>query len=498
MLIRFLVENFLSFKGEVEFSMIAGMSRKHPEHLVRVRDLRLLKTGVIVGANASGKTNLIKALSFVQDFITTGSLRTEKLELTPFLLDIASADNPSKFLIEIQCGIGQHFEYKFEVDLQRVHKESLYEILPASERMIFERKTDPNGHTHVDIGKVNVLVTNEEDPFDFIRRFRPNELFLTAVNTEAYARFIGDDEQDNRNGDIQNRQDTRPFIRPTTLSPNANAGSLLKSRIAYLNIIYDWFNVTLAPIFTDSVLATGIPIGLMKPGELQERYLEILEKLDLGIDEIGLQQNPDFNAETHLSDEFKEKIAQYLEQIELNSDQHAVFYNRNRDTYLFVDTNLQHTEFKLATIHRATDEQDRKVFFDLSMESDGTRRLLRIIPALFGLISEKADYVFLLDELDRSLHRQLSYKLMELFLENSGNRKSQLIVTAHDTSLLDLDLLRRDEIWFLEKDRYGVSSLYSLEEFELSRNMNIEKSYLGGRLGAIPILTSDDKLEWAE
>ena len=93
----------------------------------------------------------------------------------------------------------------------------------------------------------------------------------------------------------------------------------------------------------------------------------------------------------------------------------------------------------------------------------------KIIPALFGLLSDKADHVFVLDELDRSLHTQLSYKLMELFLENSGNRKSQLIVTTHDTSLLDLDLLRRDEIWFLEKDRLGVSSLFSLEEFELSK-----------------------------
>ena len=132
------------------------------------------------------------------------------------------------------------------------------------------------------------------------------------------------------------------------------------------------------------------------------------------------------------------------------------------------------------------------------MESDGTRRLLKLIPALFGLLNKKADYVFVLDELDRSLHTQLSYKLMELFLENSGNRKSQLIVTTHDTSLLDLDLLRRDEIWLLEKDGHGVSSLFSLEEFKLVDKMNIEKGYLGGRFGAIPILSSFDVFEWAK
>lgn len=457
MLIRFVVENFLSFKDEVEFSMLAGRARKHPDHVVKVRDLRLLKTGVILGPNASGKTNLIKAISFAQDFITTGSMRTESLQLTPFLLDSTSVKRPSKFLFEIQCGIGQSFEYTFVVDEERVHKESLYEILPSSTRMMFERETDSDAAPTIEIGEVPYWAANKEEPID-IRR---NELFLTAINR------------------VENR------INGTEI------------RIAFLDIIYDWFNVTLAPIFTESVLATGIPIGLMKPGELQERYLEILEKLDLGIDEIGLKSSPDFNAESHLSDEFKERVAQYSEQIDPSTDQRAVFYNRYRDTYLFVDANSQYTEFRLATIRRAADEQDRKVFFDLSMESDGTRRLLKIIPALFGLISEKTDYVFLLDELDRSLHAQLSYKLMELFLENSENRNSQLVVTTHDTSLLDLDLLRRDEIWFLEKDRCGVSSLFSLEEFKLSRSMDIEKGYLGGRLGAIPILLSDDKLEWA-
>ena len=72
MLVRFFVENFLSFRDEVEFSMVAGESDEHPDHVAKIRDLRLLKTSVIYGANASGKTNLIKAMSFAQDFITSG------------------------------------------------------------------------------------------------------------------------------------------------------------------------------------------------------------------------------------------------------------------------------------------------------------------------------------------------------------------------------------------------------------------------------------------
>lgn len=460
MLIRFCVKNFLSFKDEVEFSMVAGRARKHPDHVVKVRDLRLLKTGVIFGANASGKTNLIKAMSFAQDFITTGSLRTEYLELTPFLLDSVSENRPSKFLFEIQCGIGQSFEYMFVVDTQRVHKETLYEILPASTRMMFERETDSEGHTNIETGEVNVLVTNEEAPFDFIPKSgNRKQLFLTQ-----YKRL------EDRIGE---------------------------PRIAFLAMIYDWFATTLAPIFTDSVPGTPLGLGYMNVKDFETRYVEILEKLDLGIDGIRPVKIPDFNAKEHLPDEFKEYVKTHVAELPQNSDERAIFYYRDLDLYVEADSENQYSVYNLMTLHRVKDYDGARAF-DLRMESDGTRRLLTLIPELFGLLSDKVDRVFVLDELDRSLHTQLSYKLLELFLNNIGDRRSQLIVTTHDTSLLDLDLLRRDEVWFVEKDGNGVSSLYSLEEFDLPKNMDVEKGYLGGRLGAIPILLNDDKLEWAE
>ena len=460
MLIRFTVENFLSFKDEVEFSMVAGRSRRHPDHIVKVRDLRLLKTGVILGANASGKTNLIKAISFAQDFITTGSLKTEYLELTPFLLDISSENKPSKFLFEIQCGIGQSFEYRFVVDMQRVHSESLIEIRPASTKMIFERETDTEGHTNIEIDPLSVVVTNKKEPFDFIPKSENRkQLFLTQYK----------------------RLEER----------------IKEPRIAFLAMIYDWFNSTLAPIFTDSVARIPIGLGFMNVKDFEKRYVEILEMLDLGIDGIRPMKIPDFDVDKHLSGEFKEYVKDYVAKIPQESDERAIFYYRDLDLYVEADREDRYTVYNLMTLHRVNDSDHARAF-DLRMESDGTQRLLSLIPELFGLLSDINDRVFVLDELDKSLHTQLSYKLMELFLENSGNRRSQLIVTTHDTSLLDLDLLRRDEIWFLEKDRQGESSLFSLEEFELSRNMNIEKGYLGGRLGAIPVLSSYDKLEWAE
>ena len=212
MLIRFMVENFLSFRDEVEFSMVAGESDLHPDHVTEIRDLRLLKTSVIFGANQSGKTNLIKAMSFAQDFIVRGPLGTKDPKLIPFRLDSETSGKPSKFVFELQCGMAQSFEYQFTVDHRRVHRESLHEILSESTSMMFERETDSQGRTNVKIGAVNVLVTNEEDHFDFIRNFDPNELFLTAVNSEGNTGISVDD--DSNEGVVGNPsgRDARLFI----------------------------------------------------------------------------------------------------------------------------------------------------------------------------------------------------------------------------------------------------------------------------------------------
>ena len=459
MLIRFCVENFLSFKDEVEFSMVAGRSRKHPDHIVKVRDLRLLKTGVIFGPNASGKTNLIKAMSFAQEFITKGTLKAGDLSLTPFLLDSESAAKPSEFLFEIQCGIGQCFQYYFSVDRQRVHKESLHEIHPDDARMIFERKTSADGKINVEFGEIHVLVTNDDDPTDFLPKSGdPHQLFLTQ-----YKRLEVELEE---------------------------------QRIPFLAQIYDWFDHTLVPVFSDSIPTQGIGLGMMKDDDLERKLKEVIEVFDLGIDGFALQPL-EFNAEKDLPEEFAKHIQKSIEQIPKDSDQRAIFGRYGNEQYLTVDAENNYSAFKLVTLHHVADEQ-LDVPFDLSAESDGTRRLLVLLPALFRLHSGQSDHVFVIDELDRSLHTHLTYNVLDQFLTSSVKGRSQLIVTTHDTGLLDFDLLRRDEIWFIEKDRWSSSTLFSLEEFKLPDNMNIEKGYLGGRFGAIPILSILHEYENAE
>jgi hypothetical protein len=126
----------------------------------------------------------------------------------------------------------------------------------------------------------------------------------------------------------------------------------------------------------------------------------------------------------------------------------------------------------------------------LHEESDGSQRLLNLLPALFSLKSEGG--VFVIDELERSMHPILARKFIEFFLKGSRNTNSQAIFTTHESTLLDLDILRRDGIWFTEKNESGATHIYSLAEFNVRNDLRIDKGYLQGRFGAIPFLGGID------
>jgi len=125
-------------------------------------------------------------------------------------------------------------------------------------------------------------------------------------------------------------------------------------------------------------------------------------------------------------------------------------------------------------------------------ESDGTQRCLNLLPALFHLTT--GFKVFVIDELDRSLHPHLSYAFIKFFIETCPHAYQQMIVTTHETHLLDQDLLRRDEIWFVEKDKKQQTRLYSLVDLNVRNDVRLEKDYLQGRFGGIPFIGDPKKL----
>ncbi len=141
-------------------------------------------------------------------------------------------------------------------------------------------------------------------------------------------------------------------------------------------------------------------------------------------------------------------------------------------------------ENKVGTVHKQADGSE--VQFDFADESDGTRKLFEF--AGVWLLALETGATLLVDEIDRSLHPLLARMLVKLFRHYNNPNNAQLVFTTHDTTLLDTDLLRRDQIWFVEKDKRGATQLFSLLEFSPRKNEAVERGYLVGRYGAVPLV----------
>ena len=127
--------------------------------------------------------------------------------------------------------------------------------------------------------------------------------------------------------------------------------------------------------------------------------------------------------------------------------------------------------------------------FELSDESDGTKRLLDLIP-LYQL--GQSERVIIVDELDRSFHSKLTMEFIRRFFEITQDKPSQLICTTHDLNLMDLSILRQDEIWFVEREKDHSSRIYSLSDYKQRFDKNVLNDYLIGRYGAIPCFQDNE------
>jgi AAA15 family ATPase/GTPase len=133
---------------------------------------------------------------------------------------------------------------------------------------------------------------------------------------------------------------------------------------------------------------------------------------------------------------------------------------------------------------------DSDVIFTFGEESDGTRRLIELLDVIYNNTKNRT---VIIDELDRSMHPQMTIKFVETFLKYSKSLLAQLIITTHESNLMDLKLLRRDEIWFVERDlELNETKLYSLERFKVHNTKKVAKDYLIGRYGAVPVFKDFD------
>jgi AAA15 family ATPase/GTPase len=156
-----------------------------------------------------------------------------------------------------------------------------------------------------------------------------------------------------------------------------------------------------------------------------------------------------------------------------------------------------HTRYRIETTHQVYDTHGKKVSeikFDLERdESEGTKKLVAFAGPLRDALSSQ--YVLVIDEFDARLHPLITKQIIRMFNGTKSNpTNAQLIVATHDTNLLDKDLMRRDQIWFVEKDPVGSSHLTSLVEYKVRNDASYEKDYILGKYGAIPFLGSIDRV----
>lgn len=392
MLIEFTVGNFRSFNDPVTLSMVAAKIKARNENVnqnntIVIDDkLTLLTSAAIYGANASGKSNLIKALAFMRNFVLNSFKETranEKINVVPFQLNTESEKSSSLFQIVFRVD-QVVYRYGFEVDCERVVTEWLFYSPRRQEVKFFVR---------------------EEDEFRVSRAFKGGNI-------------------------------TKKLTRPNALFLSVAAQFNNELAIKLLA----WFEAI--------------------------RLISGLDDADYGV----------YTARKFSEDE--RYRAEILRIIRCS----AV------DIKDVIPGKEGITSFKTVHTHWDGDEKSESdTLFNFGDESEGTQKLFFISgPIVDALLNGT---VLIIDEIDARFHPHLTHSLIQLFNSKSTNPKqAQLIFATHDTHLLSNKFFRRDQIWFIDKDRQGSSCLYSLVEIKVRNDASFENDYLQDRYGAIPYL----------
>lgn len=447
MLIRFKVSNFLSFDDMQEISMISGKPRLKENHIQDEKDkLKLLKFSALFGANASGKSSLLKAMVYAQSVILRGMQFSSNLYCK---IHSNNKEKITSFDFEIKIK-DKYYSYGFDVLLYKnsIKAEWLYELKDGKENPIFVREINKTV-------KLNKEYFTEE---------------LSYERLKIYAM------------DIEN-QDNVLFL--TVMNKNKNAlYSDEKNSIIIFKQLFEWFGQTLTVI-----LPGGKPIddSYYASEENLEKITEIVSKFGTGISKCKIEpiKMEELSAKIPpqiLSDVIKFTETNYMnmskqgnKEIKSNS-----FLRVNNELYIFEKRSSESMDIKTIKFEHENNEGE----YSFSEESDGTIRLLDLIEIL---LNNKRNKVYVIDELDRCLHPQLTYRFIENFLNKKDTNNVQLIVTTHESRLLNFDLLRRDEVWFANREKNGPTKLYSLEDYNERFDKKIDKAYLEGRYGGVPI-----------
>lgn len=415
MLIEFQATNYRSIKEAQTLTLVAGSGKELLAENTFESRLpgfpRLLRSAVVYGANAAGKTNLLRALQFMQGLVLNSAAFQEGVRIahTPFKLSKATANKPSEFEV-VFADNGVRYEYGFSVDAERFHKEWLIAYPHGRPQNWFERTY----HSKKKNYEWHFSTKLKGSPRVWRDATRGNALFLsTAIQL--------------------NSEQLRP--------------------------VFQWFQKKLVLIgMGGSQFNPSLTYQLLEQPDGKDKLLQFVHAADLGIDNLSLQREP-------------------------------------MGPVMVVEGNLVReplpaspvpTLIRVTSFHKAIDTGEA-VPLDLGDESNGTRILFQSAGAWLNVLNNGE--VLLFDELDTSLHPLMTRFLIRLFHGRGTNpNNAQLVFTTHDTSLLDSDLFRRDQVWFVEKDEKSASHVYPLSDFSPRKDEALERGYLKGRYGALPFI----------
>ncbi len=410
MIIDFTVENYLSFKDMQTLSLVAQPPYDHhANHILDTPDdkLKLLKSVVIYGANASGKSNLLSALGFFRHIVLYSNKNSvnDKFPLFPFLLDKENKQLTTIFEINFFCN-NIRYNYYLSLDKERIFYESLSSYPKKYKRNVFTRE-----------------FTGDDYEYSFGSELKPKRFY----------------------NDIANKTLKNVLFLSKAVNENCQT----------LTPVYQWFFQNLAEQSTVNDVAEKI----YNDTSYKSNLVKFLNDQDINIMDLVIDRKNMIDEVLETSDipiEIKEKLIEE--------------YEKRGDNFLY----------KIQTAHQDSDGD--VIYFDFGLESQGTQRLF----ALSSLIAPSIDSkVFYIDEIDEDLHPLLVQSFMNKF-QKSNN---QLICVTHDTHLIHQDNLRKDQIYFVEKDYQQASRLYSLLEFKARNDReNWEHRYLSGRYGATPAI----------
>lgn len=443
MLIRFVVSNFLSFNEETEFNMLAGSFKTHKHHVYNAGKVDVLKAAAIYGANGAGKSNLIKAIDFFQEIVKEGGV-TKSIKDKKFRLNEANNEKPSTFEMEFSIE-KKIYTYGVSIRHNNIIEEWLYESgVTTEDKMLFER-------TQTKAGKSTIKMAEK------FKKSKKSELLIELM----------EDNLLKHNEILLGKSDSL--------------------KIDEISKIREWLDSNILIIYPKSKFGGLVPI-LTLSEEFKIFANELLRTFDTGVNELEIE-TIDFEDyfgkdEEKLKEELIEKLSDNeLEYLRINAHEGRLMVGKEGGRYVVK---------KAVALHK--DDKGTNVAFDLNDESDGTQRLLDFIPTFYGILERNV--TFIIDEIDQSLHPALLQTLVHKIMTDEDT-KGQFIFTTHESNLLDLDIFRQDEIWFVEKDKNkGSTKLYSLSEFKPRYDLDIRKGYLKGRFGAIPFLARLEDLNW--